>query len=77
MGIIFVFVEGNKLNNVSLAVLLVFLTVKSFFVAIESLHVAEVGIPCTHNDYSHGVARASHDFVNRLSHIINDTIGDD
>jgi hypothetical protein len=77
MRVVFKLVEGNELNDISLGVLVPSSTEKGLVVTIKCLHVWEVSISNTNNDNGHGVARTSHNLINCLSHVVNDTVCDD
>lgn len=77
MRAVFKLIEGNELDNVRRHILAVGRRVEGLFVAIKHLHRSEVSIADTHDDYGHRQLGAAHDFVNRLLHIVNHTIGQD
>jgi hypothetical protein len=69
-------VERNKLDNVCSHILTECVRIQRLFVTVEGVHVAEVGIANTNDNDSKREIAASNDLVNRLWHVIYDTVSD-
>ena len=76
MRIVLEIIVRDELNYISGHILTVALGVKGLVVTIKSFHAAEIGIANTNNDDSHRQLGASHNLVNRLVHVVDDTVCD-
>ena len=70
-------VVGHELNDIGGHVLTERLRVECLLIAVELLHGAEIGIADANDDDGEGKLRSFDDLVNRLVHVIDDTVGDD
>jgi len=71
------FPEWHELDDICRHVSLVSLGVKRHLVGIENIHTLEVIAANSNNDDREGQLGAAHDLVDRLLHVIDDTIRDD
>jgi len=76
-GVVFEFTERNELHDVRLHVFLISFRVERLRVSVESVHACEAVAAHAHDNNTHREDTASDDLVNRLLHIINDSISDD
>lgn len=72
-----IIVERDKLNYVSFAVSTILGTVECLVVAVQLLHVAEIRVTHADDDDGERICGATHDLVNRLTHVVDDSVGDD
>lgn len=75
MWVLFELVEGNELYDIGFSVLAIGIRVQGLLVAIECIHVAEISITHTNYDDAQRVLGASHNLIDGLSHVVDDTIG--
>lgn len=66
MRVLLELVERNELDNVRSHILTEGVRIKRLFVAVEAVHVAEVGIANTNDNDSKREIAASNNLVNRL-----------
>ena len=76
-GVISKFTERNELHDVCLHVFLISFRVERLRVSVESVHACETVASHAHDNNTHREDTASDDLVNRLLHVINDSISDD
>ena len=69
--------EGHELHDVGLHILFVSLGVERHLVSVKDIHALEVVAAHAYNDDTQGEVAASHDLVNCLLHVIDDSVGDD
>ena len=74
--VVFELSEWHELHNVSLHVFLVAHGVKGNLVRIEDVHALEIIAANANDDDREWKRAASHDLINRLLHIVDDTVGD-
>ena len=70
-------VEGHELHDISGHILTVCLRVEGLIIAIQRLHRLEVSIAHANDDNRERQLRPTHDLVNRLVHVTDDSIRDD
>ena len=67
-------VERYKLDDICCHILAIGLGVKCFVVSIKNFHSFEISFAYTNDNDGDWQIRASHNFVNSLLHIVNDSI---
>jgi len=68
-------VEGDELDDVRVHVLAHVARVEGFFVAVELLHVGEIGVADANYDDGHGKLASTDDLINCFGHVIDNSIG--
>jgi len=76
MRVVLEVIERHELHDVSFHVFLESARVQGFFVAIERVHVGKVSIANSNDDNRQRKTRTTHNLVNRLSHVVDDSVGD-
>ena len=77
MRVILEVIEWHKLHDICSHVLTVGLRVEGFLIAIKDLHRAEISIADAHDNDGDWESGASHDLIDGLLHVVDNTVGED